>query len=119
MDYARLIRESRNGRGSSASRRKRLADCLEFEKALDLKIERLYHFASLQLAEDSANNDYLVANRTVAEFADKASAKLPRFVVPEIQAIDDGRSREFMADPALKEWRIHAAQNPPDDDRMF
>ncbi|HWN64417.1 MAG TPA: hypothetical protein VNN24_01890, partial [Candidatus Binatus sp.] len=33
-----------------------LADCLEFEKALELKLERLYHFASLQLAEDSANN---------------------------------------------------------------
>ena len=32
---------------------------LEFEKALDLKIERVYHYASLQLAEDSANPDYL------------------------------------------------------------
>src|SRR5712692_10025880 len=30
-----------------------LADCLESEKALEMKIERLYHFASLQLAEDS------------------------------------------------------------------
>src|SRR3954465_5595325 len=36
-----------------------LAACLEFEKALDLKIERLYHYASLQLAEDSANPEYL------------------------------------------------------------
>src|SRR5436305_756541 len=36
-----------------------LVDCLEFEKALELKLERLYHFASLQLAEDSANNEYL------------------------------------------------------------
>ena len=36
-----------------------LADVLEFEKPLDLKIERLYHYASLQLAEDSANPDYL------------------------------------------------------------
>jgi oligoendopeptidase F len=36
-----------------------LAACLEFEKQLDLKIERVYHFASLQLAEDSANAEYL------------------------------------------------------------
>jgi len=36
-----------------------LAEMLEFEKALDLKIERVYHYASLQLAEDSANPDYL------------------------------------------------------------
>src|SRR5437870_4850415 len=31
-----------------------LAEVLEFEKELDLKIEGVYHFASLQLAEDSA-----------------------------------------------------------------
>ncbi len=36
-----------------------LAEALEFEKQLDLKIERVYHFASLQLAEDSANPEYL------------------------------------------------------------
>src|SRR6516162_4310232 len=36
-----------------------LAACLDFEKQLDLKIEKLYHFASLQLAEDGANNEYL------------------------------------------------------------
>src|SRR4051812_14098548 len=36
-----------------------LAKLLEFEKQLNLKIERLYHFASLQLAEDSANTEYL------------------------------------------------------------
>ena len=28
-------------------------------KTLDLKIERVYHYASLQLAEDSANPEYL------------------------------------------------------------
>ena len=36
-----------------------LAEVLEFEKSLDLKIERVYHYASLQLAEDSTNNEYL------------------------------------------------------------
>src|SRR5436305_14967320 len=36
-----------------------LAELLEFEKTVDLKIERVYHFASLQLAEDSANAEYL------------------------------------------------------------
>src|SRR5689334_16875364 len=42
--------------GESAST---LGEVLEFEKALDLKIERVYHYASLQLAEDSANPTYL------------------------------------------------------------
>ena len=32
---------------------------LEFEKTLDLKIERVYHYASLQLAEDGADPEYL------------------------------------------------------------
>src|SRR5215218_7007675 len=36
-----------------------LAEVLDFEKSLDLKFERICHYASLQLAEDSANNDYL------------------------------------------------------------
>ncbi|MEP7078908.1 MAG: oligoendopeptidase F, partial [Chthoniobacterales bacterium] len=36
-----------------------LAAVLEFDKSLDLKIERVSHFASLQLAEDSANPEYL------------------------------------------------------------
>src|SRR4051794_41505488 len=36
-----------------------LAQLLEFERELDQKIERVYHFASLQLAEDSSNNEYL------------------------------------------------------------
>ncbi|MGZ8901799.1 MAG: oligoendopeptidase F, partial [Limisphaerales bacterium] len=35
-----------------------LGECLEFDKALDLKIERVSHFASLQLAEDSSNPEY-------------------------------------------------------------
>ena len=33
-----------------------LAGLLEFEKALEQKMERVYHYASLQAAEDSANN---------------------------------------------------------------
>ena len=44
-----------------------LADVLEFEKQLDQKIERLYHYASLQQAEDSANPEYLARIATTAE----------------------------------------------------
>src|SRR5438132_13017301 len=36
-----------------------LAALLEFEKALELKMERVHHYASRQLAEDSTNNEYL------------------------------------------------------------
>jgi oligoendopeptidase F len=81
-----------------------LASCLEFEKELDLKIERLYHFASLQLAEDSANNEYLARIGQLQNLLTKIG-EAAAFVVPEIQAIDDTRWSEFLRDPVLKEWR--------------
>jgi oligoendopeptidase F len=82
-----------------------LAEVLEFEKQVDLKIERVYHFASLQLAEDSANNDYLARFGQLQNLMTKL-AEASAFVVPEIQAIEDVRWQEFIADPALKDWKI-------------
>jgi len=82
-----------------------LAAVLEFEKQLDLKIERVYHFASLQLAEDSANNDYLARVGQLQNLMTKI-AEASAFVVPEIQAIDDARWEKFVADPALKDWKV-------------
>src|SRR5207248_7310764 len=84
---------------------KTLAEVLEFEKRLDLKTERVYHFASLQLAEDSANNDYLARFGQLQNLMTKLE-EASAFVVPEIQAIDDGRWQQFIADPALKDWKI-------------
>jgi oligoendopeptidase F len=78
---------------------------LEFEKTLDLKIERLYHFASLQLAEDSANTEYLARIGQIQNLLTQIGEAFA-FVVPEIQAIDDATFAKFVADPALAEWRI-------------
>src|SRR5256886_2990720 len=96
------ITEWKGKLGASA---KNLADCLEFEKTLDLKIERLYHFASLQLAEDSANNEYLVRVGRIQNLLTQIG-EAAAFVVPEIQAIDDATLAKFVVDPALKDWRI-------------
>ncbi|HET9857577.1 MAG TPA: oligoendopeptidase F [Chthoniobacterales bacterium] len=96
------IKEWKGKIGQSA---KNLAECLEFEKELDLKLERLYHFASLQLAEDSANTEYLARVGQIQNLLTKIGEALA-FVVPEIQAIDDQKFEKFMADPALKDWRI-------------
>src|SRR5438477_5327051 len=82
-----------------------LAEVLEFQKQLDLKIERVYHFASLQLAEDSANNDCLSRIGQLQNLMTKL-AETSAFVVPEIQAIDDARWQQFIADPVLKDWNI-------------
>jgi oligoendopeptidase F len=82
-----------------------LAACLEFEKSLDLKIERLFHYASLQLSEDSANPDYLARMGQLQNLLTKIS-EAASFISPEIQAIPDDKFAQFLEDPALAEWKI-------------
>ncbi|MEO6870898.1 MAG: oligoendopeptidase F [Chthoniobacterales bacterium] len=81
-----------------------LAEMLEFEKSLDLKIERVAHFASLQLAEDSANSEYLARIGQLQNLL-TTIGEATAFMGPEIQAIDDETFARFLDDPALKEWR--------------
>src|SRR5216110_2654306 len=82
-----------------------LAAVLEFEKSLELKMERVYHYASLQLAEDSTNNEYLARIGQVQNLLTKIG-ETAAFVVPEILAIDDETFDKFIAAPALAQWRI-------------
>ena len=81
-----------------------LAACLEFEKSLDLKIERVYHYASLQLAEDGANPDYLARMGQLQNLHTKIS-EAASFLGPEIQAIPDEKFAQFLDDPALAAWK--------------
>jgi oligoendopeptidase F len=83
---------------------KTLAEVLEFEKSLDQKIERLYHYASLQQAEDSANPDYLARTAQLQNLLTKISEAFA-FVAPEIQAIEDEKFAQFLNDPVLAPWR--------------
>src|SRR5438105_14072610 len=107
-DFAWLQRtypKLQDWKGRVGGSAKALAGVLEFEKSLELKIERVYHYASLQLAEDSANNEYLARIGQVQNLLTKI-AEAAAFVMPEILAIDDERFANFVADPALKDWRI-------------
>lgn len=97
-----LLTEWKGKLGNSA---KNLAECLEFEKTIDQKIERLYHFASLQLAEDNANTEYLARVGQIQNLLTKIG-EASAFLIPEIQAIPDEKFEKFMVDFALKEWRI-------------
>ena len=107
-EFARIEKnypQIKNWKGKIGGSAKDLAECLEFEKTLDLKLERLYHFASLQLAEDSANNEYLARIGQIQNLMTKI-AEAGAFVVPEIQTIDGKTFAKFVADPVLSEWRI-------------
>src|SRR6188472_1782739 len=107
-DFAWLQREYpklEQWKGRAGESAETLVGLLEFEKALEQKMERVYHFASLQAAEDSTNNDYLARIGQVQNLLTRIS-EAAAFVVPEILAIDDERFGKFLADPALKDWRI-------------
>ena len=82
-----------------------LGAVLAFEKSLEQKMERVYHYASLQLAEDGTNNEYLARVGQVQNLLTRIG-EAAAFVVPEIMAIDDENFARFIADPALKDWRI-------------
>src|SRR5205814_4478935 len=81
-----------------------LAAVLEFEKSLEQKMERVYHYATLQLAEDSTNNEYLTRVGQVQNLLTKMG-EASAFVGPEILAIEDEKFAKFIADPALKNWQ--------------
>ena len=107
-DFARLQRtypKLQDWKGRVGESAKALAGALEFEKSLELKIERVYHYASLQLAENSANNEYLARIGQVQNLLTKIG-EAGAFVVPEIQAIDDETFAKFIVDSVLAEWRI-------------
>src|SRR5438552_12400038 len=107
-DFAWLQRtypKLQDWKGRVGESAKMLASVLEFEQSLELKIERVYHYASLQLAEDNANNEYLARIGQVQNLLTKIG-EAAAFVVPEIQAIDDETFAKFIVDPMLAEWRI-------------
>ena len=81
-----------------------LAACLEFEKSLELRIERVYHFASLQLAEDGANSAYLARMGQLQNLATLIS-EAASFITPEIQAIPDEKFAQFLQAPVLVPWK--------------
>ena len=106
-DFATLQRtysEIARWKGRVGESPQKLAEVLEFEKQLDQKIERLYHYASLQQSEDSANADYLARMAQLQNLLTKVSEAFA-FVAPEIQAIENEKFAQFLDDPVLAPWR--------------
>lgn len=81
-----------------------LAVCLEFEKSLEARIERVYHYASLQLAEDGANPEYLSRMGQLQNLT-TLIGEAASFLTPEIQAIPDEKFAQFLQAPALAPWK--------------
>ena len=80
-----------------------LRDCLECDKALNIRIERLYHYASLRASEDSSDNANLAREGQLRNLLTKI-AEASAFMQPEIQAIADEPFAAWLADPVLASW---------------
>jgi oligoendopeptidase F len=82
-----------------------LRDILEFEKALDIRIENLWVYASLKCAEDGTNSTSLGLKGQIQSLHTRIG-EARAFVAPEIQAIDDDTFANFLVTPELVEWVI-------------
>jgi len=82
-----------------------LAECLEFEKSISLRIEQLNQFASLRVTEDSSNSDALDREARLESLLVRVGEAFS-FVLPGIQAIPDEKFIAFLASPALADWAI-------------
>ncbi len=85
-----------------------LFEALEFEKALSLKLERLYSYASLQTSEDGSNTEFLAREGQLDNLYTRIG-EASAFFEPEIQAISDEVFGGLLADPVLAPWktRLH------------
>ena len=65
-----------------------LLEVLEFEKALNLKIERLSHYAMLRISEDASSAANLEREGLLQNLL-TSIGEATAFILPEIQALDD------------------------------
>lgn len=86
--------------GESAEK---LLACLETEKELDLKVERLYHYAHLLQAEDGGDATHLARMSKLENLLTRVS-EVCSFIRPEIQEIPDEDFEAFLSGPSLAPW---------------
>jgi oligoendopeptidase F len=92
-------------RGRVGESAQTLLECLESEKELNLKIERLYHYAMLRVSEDSSDPANLAREAQLQNLLTRVG-EATSFINPEIQAIDDATWDVHMNDPKLHAWVV-------------
>ncbi len=78
---------------------------LEFDRELDMRLERLGHYAGLQVAEEGSNPAFLARQSELANVMTQA-AEVASFFTPELQRIDDDTFARWLSEPALKPWGV-------------
>ena len=92
-------------RGRLAESADLLAECLEFEKSVDVRIERLNQFAALRVTEDSSNAAALDREGRLESLLVRV-AEAFSFLSPEIQALPDEKFESYLAAAVLRDWAI-------------
>jgi oligoendopeptidase F len=88
--------------GQSAAK---LAEALEAFKGVNLRIERLAHYASLKTSEDGSHAGSLAREAQFENLMTRVG-EVTAYFEPEIQALDDATFALFIASPELSEWRV-------------
>ncbi len=92
-------------RGCSGESAEVLAECLEFEKQVDLRVERLNQFAALRVTEDSSDATALDREARLEGLLVRVGEAFS-FLAPEIQAVPDAIFEAYLASPALADWTV-------------
>jgi oligoendopeptidase F len=93
-------------KGTLSASAERLADYLDFAKALDILEERLNYYSDLRQTEDEGDAKGRAMTGRFMMAAAKREAACA-WAAPELQAIPDGVMETFLAHPRLGEYRIY------------
>lgn len=102
-DFKKQFPKIKKFQGTLENSSENLLACLEFEKALDLKAERLGHYCSLRVTEDASDNASLDKEARFQNLMTRA-AEVASFITPEIQEIDNAKFEAFLNSECLKSW---------------
>jgi len=91
-------------RGTLGESAERLLDALEFDKSMDLLIERLNQYASLRVTEDASEGRALDREARLESLLVRI-AEAFSFLTPEIQAIPDETFGRFLESDTLAAWK--------------
>jgi oligoendopeptidase F len=92
-------------RGHLGESAEMLSACLQFDTAIDRTGERLGTYAFLKTAEDQGSSEYQRMKGRYQHVATKA-AEASSFIRPEIMAIPEERTSEFLRARELAEWKL-------------
>jgi len=103
-------------RGKVTEEARTIAECLQAQETLHVKLARVSMYAELQLAQDGTNPEYLANSARMADLNSRVNSKLA-FIRSELLSMPDGLLERFLAEePELGAFRrslLHLLRTKP------